>query len=436
MIFWLFLLLNAVLLLRPEDFFPALAGTRLYLILSVICLVAAAPRIASLLTSRSLVDRPIITCVLGLLVAVVLSQLVRAQFGRAAEDGGEFAKLVAYFLLFVALVDSPDRIRSFLGWTVTFVVVVAGLGILQYHGAIDWAPLRPVDQAVYDDESGELVDHFPRLRSAGIFNDPNDLCLILATGSLAALGLAATAGGIGRVAWFLPIVPFGYALMLTHSRGGFLGFVVGLAALAIARLGIWRGLPLALVAVIGLLAMFAGRQTDFSLNDSDTAQGRLRLWAEGIGLLWPNVVTGIGAGEYAERVGLVAHNSFVHAYVETGLFGGTFYAGAFFLAIVGLARLPRTRDFWAHDIRFTALQPFVLAIVAAYAAGTFSLSRNYTVITYMVLGLATAYMCIALRDPPDEYRLTRSQVVRLILVGVGGLVFLKLLTQSLVRFGN
>jgi hypothetical protein len=436
MTFWLFLLLNAVLLLRPEDLFPALAGVRLYLIVSAGCLAAAAPRILSLLAPQSLADRPVIICVLGLLVAVVLSLLVRAWFVRAAEDGAEFAKLVAYFLLFVAIVDTPDRIRSFLGCTVALVTLVAALGLLQYHGAIDWAPLRPVEQAVYDEDTGELLDQFPRLRSTGIFNDPNDLCLILSMGTLAALALAATATSFARVLWLAPIGLFGYALMLTHSRGGLLGLAGGLATLAVARLGVRRGLPLALVAVVALLAVFAGRQTDFSLDDSDTSQGRLRLWAEGIALLWRNPVTGIGAHEYLDAVGKDAHNSFVQAYVEMGLIGGTLFAGAFFLAIVGVARLPRFGDFWAQDVRFTALQAFVLAIVAAYAIGTFSLSRNYAVPTYLVLGLATAYLRVALPNPPDEYRLTRGQTVRLILVGAGTLVFLKVFTQSLVRFGT
>jgi putative inorganic carbon (hco3(-)) transporter len=435
MTFWLFLLLNAVLLLRPEDLFPSLAGTRLYLILSAICLAAAAPRVLSLLSLRALADRPIVVCMLGLLVAVVLSQLMRGLFMRAADDGGEFAKVVAYFLLFVAIIDTPDRIRTFLGWAVAVVTVLAALGLMQFHGAIDWVPLRPVDQIVHDEMTGEIVDLFPRLRSVGICSDPNDLCLVLTSGTLAALALSATSYGWRRLAWLAPIGLFGYAMMLTHSRGGLLGLAAGLATLAVARLGFRWGLPLALVAVVALLAVFAGRQTDFSLDEADTAQGRLRLWAEGIGLLWRNPLTGIGAHEYLDAVGKDAHNSFVQAYVETGLLGGAFYAGAFFLAVVGVARLPRHGDFWIHDYRFTALQPFILALVVAYAAGTFTLSRSYAVPTFQMLALATTYMRVALPDPPDEYRLNRPQIIRLILVGVGALVFLKFFTQALVRFG-
>ena len=65
---------------------------------------------------------------------------------------------------------------------------------------------------------------------------------------------------------------------------------------------------------------------------------------------------------------------------------------------------------------------------------TFSLSRNYVIPTYLILGLATAYGRIALADPPEELRMNRALAVRLALFGIGTLAFLKLFTQLLVRF--
>jgi hypothetical protein len=433
--FWLFLLLNAVLLLRPEDLSPSLEGTRLYLFLSIACLIVSAPSIVSQFTPQALGDRPMTVCVLGYLAAIVLSLMVRMLFARAADEGAEFAKIVAYFLLFVAVVDSPERIRQFLGWTVGLVSATVVLGLMQFHGQIDVKALRPVEQAVYDEHTGELAGQFERLRSAGIFHDPNDLCLILTMASLAAIARAATSASALGVLWLAPIGLFGYALMLTQSRGGLIGLAAGLATLAVVRLGLRRGLPLALAAIVALGVVFGGRQTDIRLDEADTAQGRLRLWAEGLSLMWRNPITGIGANEYVEEVGLQAHNSFIHAYVETGLVGGTLFAGAFFLAVSGMWRLPRYGEFWSHEHEFTALRPFILAMVVAYAAGVFSLSRNYTATTYMVLGLAAAYMRVALPNPPDEYRLTARQAMTLLLAGFGFFVFLKFFTQTLVRFG-
>jgi putative inorganic carbon (HCO3(-)) transporter len=433
-IFWLFLILNAVLLLRPEDLRPGLAGLHLYQLVIAACLVGAAPKVVGQLVPRALADRPVTVCLVGFLGAIVLSLLARGRIGEAVWDGAEFAKVVAFYLLLVALVDRPERLRTFLGWLVLLVAVLAVLALLQFHGVIDVEAMRPVEQAEYDEDTGELLVSYPRLRSFGLFQDPNDLCLILTAGTLACLARSAVAGGAGRVLWLAPIGLYGYALMLTQSRGGLIGLAAGIGTLVYVRLGPRRGLPLAVVGVLALVAVFGGRQSNFNLSTSDTSQGRLQLWAEGLALLTRNPITGIGAGEYEEEVGQVAHNSFVHAFVETGLLGGTLYAGMFVLAAAALYRLPRYATFWAHDREFTALQPFVLAMVAAYAAGTFSLSRNYVIPTYLVLGLATAYARIALWEPPEEYRMSRGLVVRLVLLGAATLVFLKLFTQLLVRF--
>lgn len=434
MVFRLFLLLNALLLLRPEDLWPTLDGWHLYQLVITVCLIGAAPRLVGLCSPRALADRPVTVCLLGYLGAIVLSLLVRGRVESAVWDGAEFAKVVAYYLLLVAVVNRPDRFRTFLGWLVLMVAVLATLALLQFHNVIDVDAIRPVEQAEYDENTGELLTSYPRLRAMGVFHDPNDLCLILTTGTLACLARSAVAGPVGRVLWLTPIGLFGYALMLTQSRGGLIGLAAGIGSLAYVRLGPRRGLPLAAAGVLALAAVVGGRQVNINLSGSDTAQGRLQLWAEGLTLLNRNPITGIGAGEYGEEVGQVAHNSFVHAFVETGLVGGTFYVGMFVLAALALYRLPRYATFWAHDREFTALRPFVLAMVVAYAAGTFSLSRNYVVPTYLVLGLATAYTRTALPDPPDELRMNRVLAPRLVLFGIGTLVFLKLFTQLLVRF--
>ena len=123
---------------------------------------------------------------------------------------------------------------------------------------------------------------------------------------------------------------------------------------------------------------------------------------------------------------MVAHNSFVHAFVETGLIGGTFFAGAFLLGHRMVCPPSATR-------RLLGPRQFVHRTSAirvghsgrATSPACFSLSRNYTVPTYLMLGLATAYMRVALPNPPDDYRLTRIPILRLILIGVGALVFLE-----------
>ena len=235
--FALFIGLNAILLIRPEDFRPELAGMRLYLIVIVLNVLTSLPKIVAILQYDELLKRPVTVCVLGLLGSIVLSLVDRGRFGAALDFAAEFLKVVVYYLLFLSVVDTPARLRAFLGWLVVLAAILALLGLLQFHAVIDYEVLRPIEQADFDPETGQLIS-YPRLCGAGLFHDPNDLCLILTIGVVCCLYRAATAGNFVTIAlWLLPIGVFGYAMVLTKLRGGLLGLVGALGALAIAKFG-------------------------------------------------------------------------------------------------------------------------------------------------------------------------------------------------------
>src|SRR4051794_30680512 len=141
-----------------------------------------------------------------------------------------------------------------------------------------------------------------------------------------------------RFLWLAPAALFAYALSITYSRGGFLAFLASMMAFLGTRFGLKRTFPMAVVLLPVIFIAFAGRQTNISTTEG-TGQDRIHLWAEGLRLFQRSPVFGIGKGQYAEEVGLVAHNSFLHCYVELGFFGGTLFFGAFFCAFWALWRL-------------------------------------------------------------------------------------------------
>src|SRR5207244_2910851 len=107
---------------------------------------------------------------------------------------------------------------------------------------------------------------------------------------------------------------------------------------------------------------------------------------------------GIGSNRYNDVTSghQEAHNSFVHAYVDLGLLGGTLFAGAFYFALWLPGRLDRSRV-GPPNPELQRLRPYLLAIVAGYTAGMLSSSRVYTPTTYVLIGLMAVWirLCLA-----------------------------------------
>jgi O-antigen ligase len=434
MAFALFILLNLTLFVRPAEVVPALAGLPLYNVLMVACVMTSFGRMLGELKPAALRRQPITVCHLTLLAAVPLSDAARLDFYRARELGVEFAKVVIYYLLLLAVLSTPGRLSRFLVWLIGLLVVLTALALLQYHGYVEIPSLTALERVEIDPVTGDAVVE-RQLRSVGIYNDPNDLCLVLVVGTVFALGRAGDRGsGRLRLAWLAPCGLFLYAIAQTRSRGGFLALLASLTTLLVSRFGWGKAAALA-VPVLPALSLFAGgRQTQVSVGQG-TAQERIHLWNQGFGYLARNPLTGIGAGMYPEHMGLVAHNSFVHAYVELGVVGGGAFVSAFYLAGWALTRLnPRRVDF--YDARMEALRPPLLAVVVGYAVGLMSISRCYIVPTHMVVGLVAAYLQSVDVGPPDAIPQTDSRTAaRLAVVGAAVLAGLYVFTKFAVQRG-
>ncbi|HET6575595.1 MAG TPA: O-antigen ligase family protein [Fimbriiglobus sp.] len=431
----LFIVLNAVLFIRPEEMWPELAESRLYLIVMVLCILVNLPRLAVVLSPGALAANPVGVCVLGLLLAVPLSNLMRGNTDLAVDNAGEFGKVVLYYFLMTAVLDTPGRFRGFLGWCVVLISVLTAVALLQFHEYIDIEQMRPIAQGITDEETGDVTYTY-RIRSTGIFNDPNDLCLVLVFGGLCCAYRAVTCGSVPvGVLWVLPVAAFGYTLTLTQSRGGLLGLLAGLVGILFTRLSRARAVMLALVCLPAVVLGAGGRQADISLSRGDTGNQRVMLWAEGLTEMQNRLtylLTGIGAEEYENEFGYVAHNSYIHAYVELGLFGGTAFLATFVWAGVMLRRVSRG-DSNPGPVLLRAW-PFVVAMLCAYAVGIFSLSRNYVIPTYMMLGLVTCYLNMT-RPMPTPNCFTRVWLQRTAGIGLTGFVILRLFTMIAGRLG-
>jgi hypothetical protein len=412
--FFLFILANGLLYLRPSEFIADLAAVEIYRYFILACLVVSLPIVGQQMSRRYPELPPVITCVALLLPAIFLSGFFHGNMELIQETVVEFAKVLIYFALLISLVTDTGRLRRFLLWIVVFSAIATLITLLRYHGDIALPPPPPkanpgnkplihgsnVVDYVQDQESGEKVA-VRRMCGTGIFNDPNDFALVLIVAiPLCLFWLTDPAGKALRPLWLGLLLLFGYALMLTHSRGGFLALVAGLATLGYLRLGSKKSLLIGLLLLPLLFVAFAGRMTTIS-TDEGTGQTRIQLWSDALYLFRQSPLIGIGMENYRQFSSHVAHNSFLHCFAELGIIGGTLFLGAFYFALKGMLDLrgpnqssPRPAgggEVDAGDPELRRLYPYLMAMLAAYTVGICFLSRSYIVPTFMILGLAVVF---------------------------------------------
>jgi O-antigen ligase len=429
--FVLFLLLTAVLFIRPSDILPPLLNVPVFELLIVSTMLACFPVLLEPFSLELLWDQPGILCVYLLLPAVVLSNLSHGDLYSARVYGNTFARTLVYFVLLIAVLDRPRRLRAFLLVVAVLILVDAAIALLSYHGRIELPGLEGLTQSVgVDEETGETLA-IVRLRGAGIFNDPNDIALILAVGAYVCITFFLESKGswARRLAAVSVLAVLAYAMVLTHSRGGFLALTAGMMAFLVARVGWRRSVPLAAVLLPILLVLFGGRATNISLSDEDdTGYERIQLWAEAIVFFKRAPVFGIGQHMFAEEVGMVAHNSYAHCFAELGIVGGTLFVAAFYLPLSDMRQ--RLKGGPPSDPVLARWYPCVLAILVSYAVGLWSLSRSYMSTTYFVLGVAGAYCRLLARDVPAPPPLVVPLVVRVGIVSAACLFAIYLFVRA------
>jgi hypothetical protein len=394
--FFLFLLVNATLFIRPAEIVPDLENWPIYNMVIVANLIIAAPAIADYLSKNGLSRCPTTTCVLGVLVFVVMSHLARFDTWYARTCGTEFSKIVAYFFLLIVTVNSTKRFFTFLAAIVAFTLVVNTLTVLEYNGLVDFPTISVAMEGDYNEITGELFQ-VPRMRATGIFGDPNDLSMIIVTSMiLCACALFYPPLGLIRQALLAPLAFLGYALTLTQSRGGLLALLVGCGVLLYSRFGIFKAGILSAVVMPAALVAVGGRQANLGSGiHGGTGQERAEYWSNGLVVFKQFPLFGVGQGmfpEYNDR--RAAHNSFVEAFTELGFFGGMLFLGMFVVVGWSLWRLHRAKS-EITDAGLRHALPFVLALLVAFGTSMMSLSRAYVAPTYLSVGIGVAYLRLA-----------------------------------------
>lgn len=422
------LLLVLVVLVRPQEFVPALQS---FPLLGSVCAFAALGIACDLSLGKQRVTS---TPQLPWLGAFVTWCFV-VTVGRLGLDGfgvaWDFVGLSAVFMLLVAYTAATlSRWRALAALLVALGVFLSCTSIHQSQqdsqcividsssiagehsgeGAPDGRACEDVwtcertgrPNTVYACEKVGLFGTFTegrRARWRGTLGDPNELALALGAIVPFCFAFAASAHRRKRAA-LLAAIAVGCALwsiVVTGSRGGQLVILTVLGVYFVRRYGFPGAVLGALVASPVLL--FGGRAGE---EADASALERIGLLYEGIDIIRDHPLLGVGTGQFMDYAygGLTAHNSYVLAAAELGLPGSLLWTMLVYTSVkipwIVAFRPPPGLD----GARF---QPFALALVVAFAGtlvGVFFLSFCYKAMLFVYFGLAGALYRAARRACP------------------------------------
>ena len=246
--------------------------------------------------------------------------------------------------------------------------------------------------------------------------DPNDIALAAVVALPACVWLVRYPQLAWRALGVAGIVAVLVIVSRSASRGGALALgAVILSVLFLARDMIrprWR-VGVLLIATIVLAtapAVFWSRLETLENPSQDynvsSETGRLDVWKRGIGYFEEHPFTGVGMEMFGAAEGSsgraivgpgvgfkwsTAHNSYIQAAAELGIFGLIGFLGLYWPTVRDVRRATRARRRGTLDPALVALGQMLLASIIGFAVGAFFLSEAYGPIATTLAAMGMAY---------------------------------------------
>jgi O-antigen ligase len=207
---------------------------------------------------------PVGAALAGVAAAFVAAYLLSGESLRPDETMRSFAKVLAAQLLFVPLINllpGHAAARRLTTWLVACTVVEALVGLALYAVPRGLAlrllvALGPLGYPT----DGSVLRYRPEtdvLRAIGTAVDPNMLgALLMVVGAILVPQLVAARPYVPRVLAAVALAPIGLCLLLTESRGSWLGLASAVLFVAVLNRRLWPGL----VAFAGVAALLPQTQ--------------------------------------------------------------------------------------------------------------------------------------------------------------------------------
>ena len=418
MAFVLLLLYTVFLILRPQDFVPALAGAPYMMIF-----LAGAFFATALGRRLSFSDVPTLA-LFGLVLVMMLSTVANGWAGGIVPIITNFGTIVATYLICAGQLRDGDRLRWFSLVICICTSVIVLHSVQQAQTGVGWTGAKTVEGN--------------RVTWVGIFNDPNDLGLLFLVALPMLLMRARLAASLlPRAFWYALTAAHVYAVWLTHSRGALLTLMLLAAIAFLRRYGVLRLMAAGIVALPALYLLLSRMRA--IETDEESAYGRIDAWYTGIQLFRENPLLGVGMDAFTDYHHLTAHNSYILVLAELGASGYMMWTLMISAAMLMVwrathgkldAATPDSASAQAQagfavpkkpDKRPSALLVegnMILYAMVAYLSASFFLSRSYIVLLYILCGMAVAYFHKARQTDPEIISVTAKSLTAFVVLMV------------------
>jgi O-antigen ligase len=272
---------------------------------------------------------------LGVYVPLALFLLI--QFYAAvtsvslATSGSDFLIVAACFLFLFSLAgaaDGPGKLDNLLRALALGVFMVAGYAVYVYYTGV---PVTELGKIWIDPNTNPEVKN----RAYAVFGNPNLLAHYVVLTFPLLLGALFNARRLAERVFFLAAAALGaFCLVLTFSRGGWLGFAAAVCVFAVARSRfLLFALPPAGVFLSFFLPPAVTQRLANITNLKDASYlYRLDVWSSTLHLIRDFWLTGVGLGwraftrvyyTYMQNSAVIphAHNLFLQLQSELGILG-------------------------------------------------------------------------------------------------------------------
>ena len=390
-------LFTLLLYMRPNDLFPELLGT--FPLVKIVAIATPLVYVASKLgTGQRLITWPL---EMKMVVVITALCVVFMPIAVSAQDSQNlfldvFLKVVIIFVLLVNLLDTRERLCALFKLVVICGVALA-LGAIKRYLAGEFTMVSTL--------AGESLEKGIRIEGivSGMFGNPNDLATALNLLLPLAVILALLHRGMARLLYFGGAVVLAMGVIVTFSRGGFLGLMAaaGVMLWKFGRRNRMVTVVAALLAVMVLALSLPGGygarlSTILHIEQDQTgsAQERAELLERAAQVAARHPVVGVGMGNFHiysvnEKE---AHNSYLEIAAELGAMGLVAYLVLIFAPLRSLRRIElqtaRAQDTLgrAHYYLSVGLQ----ATMVAYMVCSFFTSIEYLWYLYYTVAYAVS----------------------------------------------